>query len=88
METITQAKETDQRRREVGIDQVALDTVGRAGFGNAAFEFSEEEIPEVLDEFNHREENEPSIGSSDRPNQPNGLKEKLDLKSSMVQQGA
>lgn len=48
---ITDARETDKRRKDAGFDQQALDEAGRAGFGNAAFEFNEEEIPEIIEEF-------------------------------------
>ena len=50
-QAVTAARELDDHRREVGLDQSALDAAGRIGFGNAAFELSEEEIPEVLEEF-------------------------------------
>jgi hypothetical protein len=48
---ILEAKKIDARRKEVGFDQVALDEAGKQGFGNAAFEFNEEEIPEIIEEF-------------------------------------
>ncbi len=50
-DAITEAKALDARRKEAGLDQVALDTAAQAGFGNAAFEFTEEEGPEILEEF-------------------------------------
>ncbi|MDI1300988.1 MAG: hydrolase or metal-binding protein [bacterium] len=48
---IKEARATDARRKEVGIDQMALDEASRQGFGNAAFEFAEEEVTEILEEF-------------------------------------
>jgi hypothetical protein len=48
---ITEARETDARRKLGGFDQGALDEAGRLGFSNAAFEDSEEEIPEIVEEF-------------------------------------
>jgi len=54
-QAVTAAKELDDHQREVGLDQTALDAAGRVGFGNAAFEFSEEEIPEVLEEYSHNQ---------------------------------
>ena len=54
-EAVSSAKVLDAQRRENGLEQDALDTIAKAGFGNAAFEFSEEEIPEVLEEFYPRE---------------------------------
>ncbi|MFP5383960.1 MAG: hypothetical protein ACLGHG_07805 [Gammaproteobacteria bacterium] len=50
-EAITEAKALAARRLEAGLDQPALDAAAQAGFGNAAFEFSEEEGPEILEEF-------------------------------------
>jgi hypothetical protein len=86
-QAVTAAKELDDQRREVGLDQSALDAAGRIGFGNAAFEFSEEEIPEVLEEF-YRRESEPDLsdesGTSPNPPSPTpstrrtGLVDKLD----------
>ena len=90
-QAVTAAKELDDHQREVGLDQSALDAAGRIGFGNAAFEFSEEEIPEVMEEFYQREaepswpeENnavptEPSMRQSGKPS----LVEKLDRRSSI-----
>lgn len=48
---ITQARETYQRRRECGFDQIALDGAAVQGFANGAFEESEEESLGMLEEF-------------------------------------
>jgi hypothetical protein len=48
---ITEAKSLEARRKEAGLDQSALDNAAQSGFSNAAFEFSEEEGPEILEEF-------------------------------------
>lgn len=48
---ITQARETDRRRRECGFDQTALDEAAVQGFANGAFEESAEETLETLEEF-------------------------------------
>jgi hypothetical protein len=50
-EAITEAKQNDVRRKAGGYDQAALDEAARLGFGNGAFEESEEEIPAILEEF-------------------------------------
>lgn len=50
-DAITEAKAAAARRLEAGLDQPALDAAGQAGFGNASFEFSEDEGPEILEEF-------------------------------------
>lgn len=48
---ITEAKEIDEIRKEIGFDQDALDAAAREGFANGAFEESSEEIPEIVEEF-------------------------------------
>lgn len=50
-EAIAEAKQNDARRKAVGYDQIALDSAGRQGFSNGAFEESEEEIIGLIDEF-------------------------------------
>jgi len=50
-EAITDAIQLNAHRKACGFDQQALEHAARLGFGNAMFEFSEDEIPEVLEEF-------------------------------------
>ncbi len=50
-EAISQARKLDEERRELGIDQQALDLAARNGFANGAFEESEEEGSEIVEEF-------------------------------------
>ena len=50
-QAISEARLGNVRRLEGGYDQAALDAAGRLGFGNAAFEDSAEEIPEIVEEF-------------------------------------
>lgn len=50
-DAITEAKALCERRLAVGFDQTALDTAGKEGFSNGAFEEGEEEIPEIVAEF-------------------------------------
>lgn len=50
-QAIADARQTDAKRKQAGFDQAALDEAAKQGFGNAAFEFSEEEIPEIIEEF-------------------------------------
>lgn len=87
-QSIVEAKNTNDQRKQSGYDQDALDQAGRVGFSNAAFEFSEDEIPEVLEEFYVNEETNSSEGQRDavvKPvmtgigNKPS-LREKLDRK--------
>lgn len=50
-QALASAREADTSRNEGGYCQIALDDAARAGFVNAAFEDSEEEIPEIVEEF-------------------------------------
>ena len=50
-QAIAEARTTHERRQSVGYDQEGLDQAARLGFQNAAFETSEEEVPEILEEF-------------------------------------
>ncbi len=50
-ETVQQARLLDQQRRESGYDQAALDQAAQLGFANGAFEESEEEAYEIIEEF-------------------------------------
>ncbi len=50
-DAVTQAKITQTERESAGIDQDALDNVASLGFANGQFEYSEEELPEILEEF-------------------------------------
>lgn len=48
---IAEAKQTDEMRKAVGYNQDALDIAARNGFANGAFEESDDEIADVVDEF-------------------------------------
>lgn len=84
-ETIMEARKIDARRKEVGFDQAALDEAGSVGFANAAFEFNEEEIPEIVEEFFPPQE--PESASAVSPVQLGGtgsdLRDKLDRRFSI-----
>lgn len=85
-QAIKEARETQDRRWEIGYDQDALDAAGREGFAKGSFEESEEEIPEVLEEFFPSLNNElkaietphSSTGNATKPT----LTEKLKLQAS------
>ena len=65
-EAIAEAKQNDARRKAGGYDQAALDIAGREGFSNGAFEDSEEETSEIVDEFFRASgESSEEIGGSD-----------------------
>ncbi|MFZ6733626.1 hydrolase or metal-binding protein [Undibacterium sp. Ji42W] len=48
---IGEARQTDEMRKAVGYDQDALDIAARKGFANGAFEESDDEVADVVDEF-------------------------------------
>ena len=50
-EALTQASTLDRDRRNAGFDQAALDAAAQQGLLNGAFEDSDEEAEQVLDEF-------------------------------------
>ena len=50
-ESLQAANELDTQRQGAGFDQVALDEAARRGFGNGAFEDSEEDSGAVIEEF-------------------------------------
>ncbi|MDP2227643.1 MAG: hydrolase or metal-binding protein [Moraxellaceae bacterium] len=78
-DAVIQAVETDQKRRESGLDQEALDQAARSGFANGLFEDSVEERADVLAEFYPEEDSGNSNGASINNNSqaPSGLKAKL-----------
>jgi hypothetical protein len=81
-ESIAEARQSDERRRAGGYDQAALDVAGSQGFGNGAFEESEEEMPEIVEEF-FNTVGDSGMGGVDKTNgrtKPS-LMEKLDLKA-------
>lgn len=50
-DALAQASELQTAREACGFQQTALDDAGRQGFANAAFEFSDDEIPAIVEEF-------------------------------------
>ena len=50
-EALADAKRADEERKVAGFDQVALDAAARLGFGNGAFEDTEDDGGAVVDEF-------------------------------------
>ena len=87
-EAIVQARELDARRRAAGFDQVALDAAAHAGFGNGAFEESDEDAAAVVDEFFPAESgDEDSHGSSHgetRTEVTRSLKDRLDQRAALL----
>ena len=50
-EALVSASELDSRRQAAGFNQAALDEAARRGFGNGAFEDSEEDVGAIVEEF-------------------------------------
>lgn len=50
-DALEQARLTDEARWAAGFDQIALDKAARLGFGNGAFEDSEEDTGAIVEEF-------------------------------------
>lgn len=55
-EALQSASELDVQRQAAGFNQTALDEAARRGFGNGAFEDSEEDACAVIEEFYPTEE--------------------------------
>lgn len=68
-QAVVQARAEDERRRQLGFDQEALDEAARAGYAAGAFEESEEEGVAVVEEFYPAEEED--AGDAGTPQAPN-----------------
>ena len=77
-EALQSANELDAQRQAVGFDQVALDETAQRGFGNGAFEDSEEDAGAVIEEFYLTEEIPCSTTSISPRSTKASLFEKLD----------
>ena len=87
-ESIVDAQKLDTRRKDCGYDQRALDDAGKKGFDNAIFEFSEEETPEIIEEFYPVAMDDGGAANEAANqlvmNQKPSLKDKLDRKVALV----
>jgi hypothetical protein len=88
-ESIVDAQKLDARRKDCGYDQRALDEAGRKGFDNATFEFSEEETPEIIEEFYPAATDDGvaanEVSNPPAVNQKPSLKDKLESKALRVE---
>ena len=50
-EAVAEAREKARQVKEEGVDQAALDAAAAKGFGNALFEYDEDEMSQVIEEF-------------------------------------
>ncbi|MNG08110.1 hypothetical protein D3C84_914460 [compost metagenome] len=58
-QTLQAANELDALRQSAGFDQDALDEAAQRGFGNGAFEDSEEDVGSIVEEYFPAESIEP-----------------------------
>ena len=79
-EALLTANELDAKRQAAGFDQIALDEAARRGFGNGAFEDSEEDSGVVIEEFFSNTDTAPTQTQSEaRPPSPGSLAGKLEV---------
>ena len=79
-EALVTANELDSRRQAAGFNQAALDEAARRGFGNGAFEDSEEDVSAIVEEFYPEGEAPASAPTASlHPTKPS-LADKLDAK--------
>lgn len=77
-EALRAANDLDAQRQGAGFDQVALDEAARRGFGNGAFEDSEEDVGAIVEEFFGTENSEqPPHRPTQQPSAKPSLTEKL-----------
>ncbi|MEN1957415.1 recombination directionality factor [Luteimonas changyuni] len=82
-QTIMEARDLDQTRREGGFDQVALDEAARRGFANGAFEDLAEDVSAVVEEFYPDGESVEQTSPASRRN-GNSLHERLETQVARV----
>jgi len=76
---------SDCPRQAAGFDQVALDEAARRGFGNGAFEDSEEDSGAVIDEFFSNTDTASTQPQSEAlPPSPDSLAGKLEVLASQT----
>lgn len=82
---LQQAKQLDEARRQAGFDQEALDQTAKLGLGNGAFEDSEDERGDMVEEFFSTPESD-SLATSSVPAapQPTTLGQKLEAKAEAI----
>lgn len=81
-DAVAEARAQHETRKSVGFDQDALEVVAREGFQNGAFEETEDEISDVLDEFFPNKGAEGATAGEDKNKGKQSLKDKLDSKAS------
>ena len=82
-EAITEARRLDGVRKEVGLDQAALDEAARLGFANGAFEELGEDVLAVVEEFYPQEE-APHAGAAGHAPPASSLRSRLEHKAARM----
>ncbi|MBP0635917.1 hydrolase or metal-binding protein [Cupriavidus sp. AcVe19-6a] len=80
---IGEARELDTRRKAAGFNQAALDEAARLGFGNGAFEDSDEESAAVVEEF-FPEKTETGRPNGEVATTVPSLRDKLERKAGVI----
>ncbi|TYK60407.1 hydrolase or metal-binding protein [Pseudomonas synxantha] len=83
-EALQKASELDTQRQTAGFDQRALDEAARRGFGNGAFEDSEEDSHVVIEEFFVNSEPASTSSQGESRPAPNSLAGKLEALTSQA----
>ncbi len=83
-EALQKASELDTQRQTAGFDQRALDDAARRGFGNGAFEDSEEDSHVVIEEFFVNSEPTSTSNQGESQPAPNSLAGKLEALTSQA----
>ncbi|ALY86948.1 hydrolase or metal-binding protein [Pseudomonas aeruginosa] len=80
-EALLSANELDVQRQAAGFDQTALDEAAQRGFGNGAFEDSEEDAGAVAEEFYPAEESPSAFPQTRQHSSTASLAEKLEARA-------
>ncbi|OSO75024.1 hydrolase or metal-binding protein [Stutzerimonas stutzeri] len=78
-EALVTASELDSRHQAAGFNQAALDEAARRGFGNGAFEDSEEDVSAIVEEFFASPDQASESQSSTASPAPSSLAGKLEV---------
>ena len=82
-ETLQAANELDAQRQAAGFVQAALDEAAKRGFGNGAFEDSEEDASAIAEEFYPAEETSSPTTNTSQRSAKTSLAEKLDAQAQL-----
>lgn len=84
-EAVCQARDSEARHQQAGVEQSALDAAAREGFANGLFEEQEDEFPALLEEFFPDNSSTPSHSDQTSSSAAQG---KVNLKERLEQRAA